>query len=56
VIGADRVEFTTVAPTAAVHAITGWAVGRGIELTGLAVSRPSLEDVFLQLAAGRGAT
>jgi ABC-2 type transport system ATP-binding protein len=56
VIGADRVEFTTVAPTAAVHAITGWAVGRGIELTGLAVSRPSLEDVFLQLAAGRGST
>jgi ABC-2 type transport system ATP-binding protein len=50
VVGDDRVEFTTSAPTAAVHAITGWAVGRGIELTGLAVTRPSLEDVYLQLA------
>ena len=47
---ADRVEFTTSSPTAAVHAVTGWAIGRGIELTGLVVTRPSLEDVFLQLA------
>jgi len=46
----DRVEFTTSTPTAAVHDVTGWAVGRGIELTGLVVTRPSLEDVFLQLA------
>jgi ABC-2 type transport system ATP-binding protein len=51
VVGLDRVEFTTSAPTAAVHAVTGWAVARGVELTGLAVTRPSLEDVFLQLAA-----
>ena len=46
----DRIEFTTSAPTATVHAVTGWALERGIELTGLAVTRPSLEDVFLQLA------
>jgi ABC-2 type transport system ATP-binding protein len=46
-----RVEFSTTTPTAAVHAVTGWAVDRGVELTGLAVVRPSLEDVYLQLAA-----
>ena len=50
VVAGGRVEFTTARPTAAVHAVTGWAVERGIELTGLAVSRPSLEDVYLQLA------
>jgi ABC-2 type transport system ATP-binding protein len=50
-ISLDRVEFTTSAPTAAVHAVTGWAMARGVELTGLVVTRPSLEDVFLQLAA-----
>ena len=49
-IGPERVEFTTSTPTSAVHAVTGWALDRGIELTGLAVARPSLEDVFLQLA------
>ena len=46
----DRIEFTTTTPTAAVHAVTGWAVERGIELDSLVVTRPSLEDVFLQLA------
>jgi ABC-2 type transport system ATP-binding protein len=46
----ERVEFTTSTPTAAVHAVTGWALERGVELTGLVVTRPSLEDVFLQLA------
>ncbi|MGI9052440.1 MAG: ABC transporter ATP-binding protein [Ilumatobacteraceae bacterium] len=50
----DRVEFTTPTPTAAVHAITGWAVERDLELVGLAVERPSLEDVFLALAADAG--
>ena len=37
---ADRVEFTTTTPTSAVHAVTGWALERGIELTGLVVTRP----------------
>jgi ABC-2 type transport system ATP-binding protein len=55
-VSLDRVEFTTSAPTAAVHAVTGWAVARGVELTGLVVTRPSLEDVFLQLAAEGTAT
>jgi ABC-2 type transport system ATP-binding protein len=52
----DRIEFATTTPTAAVHAVTGWAVAHGIELGGLAVNRPSLEDVYLQLAADEAAS
>ena len=40
-------------PTAALHALTGLAVERGIELDGLTVTRPSLEDVYLQLTGER---
>jgi ABC-2 type transport system ATP-binding protein len=45
-----QVEVVTETPTAAVNAITGWALERGLELPGLTVIRPSLEDVFLGLA------
>ena len=48
-----HVEFTTTDPTADVHAVTGWALERGVELAGLSVARPSLEDVFLSLGARR---
>jgi ABC-2 type transport system ATP-binding protein len=44
-----RVEFATSTPTAAVAALTGWAVARGVELAELSVTRPTLEDVFLDL-------
>ena len=43
-------ELTTTDPTADLHTLTGWALDRRIELRGLSVSRPSLEDVFLGLA------
>jgi ABC-2 type transport system ATP-binding protein len=33
------------------HAVTGWAVERGLELRGFAVSQPSLEDIYLRLTA-----
>ena len=46
----QRIEFTTADPTRDVHAITGWAIERGVPLDGLSVSRPTLEDVFLGLA------
>ncbi len=46
-----RVEFSTKTPTAAVAALTGWAVARGLELGELSVTRPTLEDVFLGLVA-----
>ena len=44
-------ELTTTDPTADLHTLTGWALDRRIELRGLSVSRPSLEDVFLGLAS-----
>ncbi|GII05304.1 hypothetical protein [Planobispora takensis] len=31
------------------HALTGWALERGVELTSLRLSQPSLEDVYLDL-------
>ena len=35
--------------TRTLHALTGWAIEHGVELEGLTVSRPSLEDVYLEL-------
>jgi ABC-2 type transport system ATP-binding protein len=43
--------LSTDQPTRALHELTRWAVGRGLELAGLSVTRPSLEDVYLELAA-----
>jgi ABC-2 type transport system ATP-binding protein len=45
----DEVLIETAAPTQALHALTSWAVGRNAELAGLSVTRPSLEDVYLEL-------
>lgn len=43
--------------TARVHELTTWASGAGVELTGLEVSRPTLEDTYLALVAdSEGAT
>ncbi len=42
-----RVE--TPHPTHDINILTGWALNRGIELDSLRLSRPSLEDVYLQL-------
>lgn len=44
-----RVELRTTTPTEVVHEITGWAIARGVELSDLTISRPSLEDVYLAL-------
>jgi ABC-2 type transport system ATP-binding protein len=38
---------TTVA--ADLHALSGWALERGLELEDLEVRRPALEDVYLKL-------
>jgi ABC-2 type transport system ATP-binding protein len=35
--------------TTALHRLTGWALEQHVELTGLEVTRPSLEDVYLEL-------
>jgi len=36
-------------PTKALHRLTGWSLERGLELEGLSVTRPSLEDVYISL-------
>ncbi|HYA51160.1 MAG TPA: ABC transporter ATP-binding protein [Streptosporangiaceae bacterium] len=49
-------EFTmhTDEPTRVLLALTRWAVGHGVELPGLTVVRPSLEDVYLRITGQAG--
>jgi ABC-2 type transport system ATP-binding protein len=49
--GGHLVTVETAAPTAALHALTDWALRRGTELAGLTVDRPSLEDIYLRLTS-----
>ena len=44
-----EVVLTTTEPTRALHELTGWALEHAIRLEGLEVSRPSLEDVYLEI-------
>jgi ABC-2 type transport system ATP-binding protein len=46
-----RVELETDDPTELLHRLTGEALARGERLEGLSVTRPSLEDVYLELTA-----
>ncbi len=45
------VERQTDDPTALLHELTGQALARGERLEGLTVTRPTLEDVYLELTA-----
>jgi ABC-2 type transport system ATP-binding protein len=47
----DLQEHQTDDPTALLHELTGAALARGDRLHDLSVSRPSLEDVYLELTA-----
>jgi ABC-2 type transport system ATP-binding protein len=47
--GHATIEIATAEPVAALNALTGWALERGVALHGLEVTRPSLEDVYLEL-------
>ena len=44
-----EVSLETTTPVADLHELTGRAVAQGLELEGLEVTRPSLEDVYLSL-------
>ena len=44
-----RLSLRTGDPTRSLHELTGWALDNGIGLEGLEVTRPSLEDVYLEL-------
>ena len=47
-----RLELHTERPVQDLALLCGWAVEHGVELQGLEVARPSLEDVYLELTAG----
>jgi len=44
-----RLSLRTADPTRSLHDLTGWALASGVDLDGLEVARPSLEDVYLEL-------
>jgi ABC-2 type transport system ATP-binding protein len=44
-----RFAVTVSDPVETLHRLTGWALERGVALGGLEVSKPSLEDVYLEL-------
>jgi ABC-2 type transport system ATP-binding protein len=46
----EEVRVATTQPTADLAVLCGWARERGLELEGLTVERPTLEDVFLAIA------
>ena len=50
--GAGGWEIRVDDPTKVLHELTGWALDRGVRFTSLEVSRPSLEDVYLEITAG----
>ena len=47
--GGDYLELATDDPTHALYELTSWAVQSGVALEGLQVTRPSLEDVYLEI-------
>jgi ABC-2 type transport system ATP-binding protein len=60
-LGEDRASDGSYAigtedPVGTLHRLTGWALDRRVELTDLDVSRPSLEEVYLEITGGEGGT
>jgi ABC-2 type transport system ATP-binding protein len=47
-----KIEAKADSPLALVGALAAWARDRGIDLPDLEVSRPTLEDVYLELTEG----
>jgi ABC-2 type transport system ATP-binding protein len=45
------ISLRTGSPVAGLNRLTGWALDRGVELEGLEVTRPNLEDVYVSLTA-----
>jgi ABC-2 type transport system ATP-binding protein len=50
-----RVSFRTATPTRDLEPLVIWASRRGRELDGLTITRPSLEDVYLELTDEKAA-
>jgi ABC-2 type transport system ATP-binding protein len=49
-------QLRTTEPARTLHELTGWALRQGIELHSLEVTRPSLEDVYLEITGGQAGT
>jgi len=49
-------EMATDDPTRTLHELTGWALDQRVSLEALEVTRPSLEDVYLEITGSTGAT
>lgn len=45
----ESVTVHTSRPDLALYTLTSWSVSSGLELSGLTVSRPTLEDIYLEL-------
>ena len=55
VIGDDgAVTVRTAAPVGDVHTLSSWALDRHVDLSSLTLTRPSLEDVYLELTGESG--
>jgi ABC-2 type transport system ATP-binding protein len=50
-VDGDVVTVATTSATVTMHQLTSWAVARSLDLPGLTLSQPTLEDVYLQLTA-----
>ena len=50
-LGGEEVSLETSTPVADLHELTGRAVEQGLDLEGLEVTRPNLEDVYLSLTS-----
>ena len=48
-IDGESIELETKDVTRTLHQLTSWAVEKGVDLDGLQVTRPSLEDVYLEI-------
>ena len=49
-VNRSTVEIRTEDPTVLLNRLTGWALANGIDLDALTVARPTLEDIYLELA------
>jgi len=54
--GSGVFRLSTDQPTKVAHELTGWALDNGVDLDVFEVSRPSLEDVYLDLTGGEEGT
>jgi len=48
------ITYRSTSVTSDLLALTSWATERGVELGGLEVARPSLEDVYLDIVGEAG--